>query len=87
MTAESPFSNSENDRLAYPDPNGSQIFGSEVQPTEKLGPKFEIDKPVNSNMIKITGNGPKETPIILVDVSEFGAELAETLIGSDGLFV
>lgn len=51
------------------------------------GPEFHIDRPVSSTDLTVTGNGPANVPIILVNVSEVGNVLAETVIDEQGTFV
>jgi len=51
------------------------------------GPEFHIDRPVSSTDLTVTGNGPANVPIILVNVSEVGDMLAETVIDEQGTFV
>lgn len=51
------------------------------------GPEFNIDTPVTQNDLTITGNGPANVPIILIDVSEVGLVLAETVIDNEGSFI
>ncbi len=55
-------------------------------PTTVSGPVFEIDEPVYAGAVTVTGTGPADVPIKLVDVSEVGAELATTTIEKDGGF-
>jgi hypothetical protein len=50
------------------------------------GPNFEIDEPVSKNDNVVTGSGPANVPIILVDVSEMASILSKTVINNDGLF-
>jgi len=54
--------------------------------TPKQGPDFNLSKPIISNDTIVTGSGPAGVPINLVDVSELGVVLAETVIKSDGTF-
>jgi len=72
---------------AYPAPSYPQNdYETIARPTANPGPKFHIDKPVKSNSSLVTGSGPSDIPIILVDVSDFGEELAKTVIDNDGIF-
>ncbi|MHA1331984.1 MAG: hypothetical protein ACTSR2_13020 [Candidatus Hodarchaeales archaeon] len=50
------------------------------------GPEFDIIDPVKDGDLVVIGTGPKGVPIKLVDVSEIGLLLAETVIGEDGTF-
>lgn len=50
------------------------------------GPVFTIDVPVKAGDTIVTGNGPTDVPINLVDASEVGLLLAETVIDTDGTF-
>jgi hypothetical protein len=67
----------------YPITNSNQ----EDQKLPKQGPDFNIDKPVKVSTMTVTGNGPANVPIILVDVSEMGKELAKTTIDDEGKFL
>ena len=51
------------------------------------GPDFFINEPVRSGDIVITGRGPANVPIILVNVSYVGEVLATTTIDETGNFV
>lgn len=57
-----------------------------VNPNYPRGPEFTIDQPVTVGDTVITGNGPAGVPIKLIDVSEVGLLLGETVIESDGTF-
>jgi len=59
---------------------------SENESAYPQGPEFSFDAPVTSSDEFVTGTGPAGVPIILVDVSEVGLVLSETLIDSDGVF-
>ena len=50
------------------------------------GPVFTIDVPVKADDTIVTGTGPTGVPINLVDASEVGLLLAETVIDTDGTF-
>ena len=50
------------------------------------GPEFKIDEPVAEGDTIVTGIGPANVPIKLVDVSEVGLNISETVIGTDGVF-
>ncbi len=52
----------------------------------KQGPKFTIDEPVVVDAEFVTGTGPANVPIRLVDVSLMGKEIGKTTIGQDGAF-
>ncbi len=51
------------------------------------GPEFHIDRPVSSTDFSVTGTGPANVPIILVNVSKVGDVLADTIINEQGTFV
>ena len=85
----------------YPFPYGSEngypafpTFAPEiaypiVTPTKdpKMnGPKFEINEPVTAGSNVVTGTGPANVPIILIDVTEMGTILSQTTIDKDGNF-
>lgn len=59
---------------------------SESQVTYPEGPEFTIHKPVKEGDTEITGVGPADVPIILVDVTEAGTLLGKTTINQDGTF-
>jgi hypothetical protein len=69
---------------AYPITENAYPINEEDLP--KKGPKFTIDEPVSSDNKSVTGTGPAEVPIRLVDVSAMGKELATTTIEDDGTF-
>lgn len=54
--------------------------------TYAQGPEFSIDEPVIAGALIVTGNGPAGVPLNLVDASEVGALLAETVIETNGTF-
>jgi hypothetical protein len=54
--------------------------------TYNQGPEFTINRPININSSTVSGEGPAGLPIILVDVSEVGEVLAETIIDENGVF-
>lgn len=51
------------------------------------GPKFNIFTPVSEKDQFVRGSGPVGVPIKLVNVSEVGLVLSETVIESDGTFI
>jgi len=53
---------------------------------ENDGPKFTIDEPIIGTNRNVTGTGPAEVPIRLIDVTTMGTELATTTIDEDGIF-
>lgn len=77
-----------NDSSGYPviatDENGYPI--EEAAITYPPGPDFSISVPVKAGDTVVSGTGPAGVPILLVDVSEAGALLGETVIGDDGNF-
>jgi hypothetical protein len=54
--------------------------------TEMRGPDFNINEPVKAGDTKVTGTGPADVPIILVNVSFAGELISSTTIGKDGTF-
>ena len=86
----------------YPSPYGSEngypafpTFAAEIAypiltPTKdpKMnGPKFEINKPVVAGSKVVTGTGPANVPIILIDITEMGTVLSQTIIDDNGEFI
>lgn len=61
---------------AYPAPNASI----------KQGPEFKINAPVRSTDKQISGTGPANVPIKLLNITQSGATIAESKIGDDGSF-
>lgn len=59
---------------------------SEIPSGHDEGPKFTITKPIKDGDIIIEGSGPSGVPIILVDVTELGTLLGETIINDKGVF-
>lgn len=72
-------------------PNTDQTDNSVPYPSidlpSKEGPVFNIDEPVLAGSIQVTGTGPANVTISLVDVTEMGMFLSETTINLDGKFV
>lgn len=56
------------------------------QSTVKEGPEFEMFKPVKDGDTVIEGKGPVGVPILLIDITEMGTQLGETLIDNEGKF-
>jgi len=50
------------------------------------GPEFNISEPVLEGSTQVSGTGPANVPIILIDVTEMGDIIAETTIQSNGEF-
>jgi hypothetical protein len=89
-TSQLPFGQEAN--LSYPPPETSNEVESGYPINELTfdypeGPEFHIDTPVSHNDLMVTGNGPANVPIRLVNVSEVGVVLAETVIDETGNFV
>lgn len=59
---------------------------SEPNLTFPQGPEFEISEPVAAGDTVVSGTGPANVPLKLVDVSQVGEILAETVIEEDGTF-
>jgi len=59
---------------------------NEAETSNMQGPEFKIDEPVAKGDTIVTGIGPANVPIRLVDVSEVGLILSETVIETDGVF-
>lgn len=57
----------------------------EIDPSER-GPDFFIDEPVRASDTVITGSGPANVPILLVNVSFVGELIASTVIDESGRF-
>jgi hypothetical protein len=58
----------------------------DIDPEFPQGPKFTINSPVSHLDQFVRGTGPVGVPIKLVNVSEVGLVLSETVIQSDGTF-
>lgn len=64
-------------------------IGYPIKTEESLilpGPVFMINTPVKEGDMVVTGTGPSEVPIILVDVTEVGTILGDTIIDENGIF-
>lgn len=61
---------------AYPDPAASV----------KQGPAFAINEPIKSTDTRISGTGPANVPIKIVNLTQGGSSVSETKIGADGTF-
>jgi len=76
---------------SYPiaQPNIEEESGYPISENETAypkGPEFSFDTPVAAGDEFITGTGPAGVPIKLIDVSEVGLVLSETLIDNEGVF-
>lgn len=71
---------------AYPEP--AAITSGYPAPTEipPQGPEFNINTPVNASDIQVTGTGPADVPVRLIDLTKGGEILGETTINSDNTF-
>lgn len=58
----------------------------ESTPFYEQGPEFELSTPISGGDSVVTGTGPANVPIRLVDVTEMGFVLDQTVIESDGTF-
>jgi len=58
----------------------------ESTPFYEQGPEFELSTPILGGDSIVTGTGPANVPIRLVDVTEMGFVLDQTVIESDGTF-
>ncbi|HAF62986.1 MAG TPA: hypothetical protein DCK95_11780 [Anaerolineaceae bacterium] len=59
---------------------------SDATPNYPQGPEFNIEKPLHDGDQVVTGTGPAGVPIRLVNVSEVGLQLGETVITDNGTF-
>lgn len=57
-----------------------------ITPKYQKSPRFQINLPVKSGDMIVTGNGPVDVPLLLVDISEVGEPIAETTIDKSGHF-
>lgn len=67
----------ENPETAYP-----LTFDSSLR-----GPDFYITRPVVAGAMSVSGTGPINVPILLLDISEVDLVLAKTTIDESGIFV
>lgn len=51
---------------------------------QKEGPSFSIIEPVKEGDLVVRGSGPKGVPITLIDISDMGKILSETVIDETG---
>lgn len=83
-----PLSSKEGYPLKEPTMNSETAYPiNNFDPGYKKGPEFHFTLPVLTNDQVVTGTGPINVPIILVDVSEMGLILAATTIKEDGSFI
>lgn len=66
---------------AYP------IINDPIESNWVLGPEFTINLPVMGGDVNVSGEGPANIPISLVNVSEGGLIIGETQISDKGLFI
>ena len=57
-----------------------------VSPSPGSLPEFRLDEPVLEGSTRVTGTGPAEAPILIVNVSTTGTILGQGQIGQDGRF-
>ncbi|MBV7329270.1 hypothetical protein KFU94_13740 [Chloroflexi bacterium TSY] len=69
---------------AYPAPVDVEVA---VPEGVVIGPDFTIHRPVVAGSLFVSGTGPANVPIRLIDMTEMGPILAETLIDPDGNFI
>lgn len=60
--------------------------GPTPTPSFPVGPDFNIDEPIEAGATMVTGTGPVGLPVRLINVSEMGPLIAETVIDEDGKF-
>jgi len=75
-----PIATPESIELSYP-------VGSMGEDDVLNGPEFEIIRPVSHGDLIVSGTGPTGVPIKLVNVSEAGTILGETVIDEGGEFL
>lgn len=76
---------------SYPPPSPTSEVASYPPPEQQTavksgGPPIQLDKPLKEGSTVITGSGPANLPILIVDVTFMREILAETVIGEDGTF-
>ena len=70
---------------AYPAPSAAQTVDGYPAPSAQ-GPRFTLDEPVKVSDVQVTGKGPADVPIKLIDMTRSSELLGEATIGSDGVF-
>jgi hypothetical protein len=60
--------------------------GTSNTSAEQKGPKFTISTPIVGGDTQITGTGPANVPIILIDVTQIDVILGDTTIDANGNF-
>lgn len=55
-------------------------------PPPTVRPEFILDEPLKAESTMVTGAGPANVPIKVVDITRMGRELGTGVIGSDGNF-
>lgn len=76
----------------YPAPQGAYpapaLQGDPAYPAPVLreGPKFTIKAPVRAADSQVSGTGPAGVPIRLVNITQSGAGISQTIIKEDGTF-
>jgi len=86
------YPSANDDEIGYPvfPTSPAEVAYPIITPTKdpKMnGPKFEINKPVIEGSNEISGSGPANVPIILIDITEMGEVLGQTTIESNGNFL
>ncbi len=73
---------------SYPVPNSSYPVPENTnQGNIKYGPDFNMEEPVKWDSLIVKGYGPAEVPLVLVDVSNMGERISQTVINKEGIFV
>ncbi|HNT74107.1 MAG TPA: hypothetical protein PKH77_03695 [Anaerolineae bacterium] len=73
-----------------PIPTGSPL-ATPVSPIQTASlaaePKFRINEPLTAGTTQVSGQGPANTPIVIVDVTMSALPLGSAIISPDGTFV
>ncbi|MBN1872770.1 MAG: hypothetical protein JXA33_00955 [Anaerolineae bacterium] len=70
----------------------ASLLATPVSPIQTLSlaaaePKFRINEPLTAGTTQVSGQGPANTPIVIVDVTMSALPLGSAIITTDGTFV
>ncbi len=80
---------------SYPGPGASQAAHTAAQGADgypapdasvRQGPQFTLNEPIKATDTQISGTGPANVPIKLLNMTQAGSLITETTIGTDGTF-
>jgi hypothetical protein len=68
-------------------PLSTPVVTSSAAVSQITGPNFELDRPILAGATEVSGAGPIELTVMIVDMTMMGKHLGSGTIGPDGRFV